>query len=132
MTATVEAVLYNDVIHRSLPVDTVLAAAAIDRILAPGEAPPARQEAELLALLLRGHLAVLAPEVSSLMKAAEQQDGCGGSPSQAALELAAHLLAAPPIRTARGTVSVVPLAHCCRDLHSLYAAANSQVPVREP
>ncbi|MGW7260707.1 DUF6415 family natural product biosynthesis protein [Streptomyces sp. NPDC054834] len=132
MSATVEVVFYNEAVHQALPVDTVLAAAAIDRILAPGEPPPARQEAEILALLLRGHLAVLATEVSSLMEAAEQQDDCTELPVRAALDLAAHLLAAPPIYTARRTVSVVPLAHCCHDLHRFYAAAKSPLPPRKP
>jgi hypothetical protein len=124
MTATVEVVAYEDA-HRALPGDTTLTAAAVARILDPREPQPTRREAELLALLLRGHLAVLVPEVHRLLEAVEQPDKRADRPVRRTLAEASHLLAAPPIYTARRTVSVVPLALCCRDLHDHYAAASS-------
>ncbi|MFF3991492.1 DUF6415 family natural product biosynthesis protein [Streptomyces sp. NPDC001797] len=131
MSATFEAVFYDITTHDALPVDTALTGAAVARILDRREPPPTRREAELLASLLRGHLAVLAREVhNSLLNPVAQPDLCVDV--RRALDEATHLLDAPPIYTARRTVSVTPLALCCRDLHRYYAAVISRPLSREP
>ncbi|MGW2748126.1 DUF6415 family natural product biosynthesis protein [Streptomyces sp. NPDC001450] len=123
--AVIVTVEHETAAHENLPLDATLTGAAIERVLDPRAQRPDRAESEFLALLLRGHLAVLAPEVQAILEAASPQDERLRLLTRRSLDEAAHLLAAPPTYTARGTVAVVPLARCCRDLHHHYAAASS-------
>ncbi|WP_159039811.1 DUF6415 family natural product biosynthesis protein [Streptomyces sp. TP-A0356] len=122
MIVTVE---HETAAHQALPVDTVLTGAVIERVLDPRALRPDRAESELLALLLRGHLALLALEVQGVLEALSPQNERLHVLARRSLDEAAHFLSARPMYTAHDTVAVVPLARCCRDLHVHYAAVNS-------
>ncbi|MFC8349785.1 DUF6415 family natural product biosynthesis protein [Streptomyces sp. NPDC057280] len=107
---------------RALPIDTELAAAAVERVLDAQAQLPDRDEAALLALLLRGHLALLVLEMTEALDHVKQDESVRVRGRRSLAE-AEHLLASPPIYTARGTAAVVPLAYCCRDLHRHLAGA---------
>jgi len=106
---------------RTLPIDKALVAAAAERVVDQRAPLPDREEAVLLALLLRGHLSSLVAEMTEVLE--NLQDEGLRAQCRRALAEAELLLAMPPIYTARGTVAVVPFAFCCRDLHRHLAAA---------
>ncbi|TLS45675.1 hypothetical protein FE633_12950 [Streptomyces montanus] len=124
MTVTVE---YESTEHQSLPLDTALVGAAIERILNTREPRPEREEADLLALLLRGHLAMLVPEAQAIVDALPNKEERSSFLAQRSVDRAKRLLAEAPTYTARDTVAVVPLADCCRELR-LHHAAGSPTP----
>ncbi|MGW0647276.1 DUF6415 family natural product biosynthesis protein [Streptomyces umbrinus] len=123
MTITVE---HETTAHQALPLDTDVVGAAIDRVLNPRERRAQREEAELLALLLRGHLALLVPEVQAIVEASPIRAERSVLVAQISVAWGKRLLEAAPTYTARGTVAVVPLAECCRELQ--HHAAGSDAP----
>jgi uncharacterized protein DUF6415 len=123
VTVTVE---HETTAHQALPLDTDLVGAAIERVLNPRERRAQREEAELLALLLRGHLALLVPEVQAIVDASPIRVERSALVVQTSVDWAKRLLQAAPTYTARGTVAVVPLAECCRELQ--HHSAGSDTP----
>lgn len=123
---------YETAAIQALPLDTALARAAVERVLDPHALPPHAEEAALLALLLRGHLALLVPEMTESLDTEAQYDEAVRTGGRRSLAEAEHLLASPPIFTARGTAAVVPLAYCCRDLHRHLTAAVPPQPHPTP
>jgi hypothetical protein len=125
VTVTVER---ETTAHQVLPLDTALVGAVIERVLNPREPRPQREEAGLLALLLRGHIALLVPEVQAMVDASPNKAERSSLLAQRSVDWANRLIGATPTYTARGTVAVVPLADCCRELHR-HHAAGTQTPI---